>query len=47
MFIINIFAESRDELMAYLSSKGIGASIYYPKPLHLQKCFEYLGYKEG
>ncbi len=46
-YVFNIFAESRDELMAYLSSKGIGTSIYYPKPLHIQKCFEYLGYKVG
>ncbi|SDL43864.1 dTDP-4-amino-4,6-dideoxygalactose transaminase [Clostridium cochlearium] len=46
-YVFNIFAESRDDLMAFLSSKGIATSIYYPKPLHIQKCFEYLGYKEG
>ena len=33
--------------MEFLKNKGIGTSIYYPKPLHLQKCFEYLGHKEG
>ena len=37
----------RDELKAYLASKGIGHSVYYPLPLHLQPCFSYLGYKEG
>ena len=46
-YVFNIFAENRDELAAFLSSKGVATSIYYPKPLHLQKCFEYLGYKEG
>ncbi len=39
--------ERRDELLAYLKQKGVGAAVYYPLPLHLQQCFAYLGYKEG
>ena len=37
----------RDDLQAHLKAKGIGNSVYYPLPLHLQPCFEYLGYSEG
>lgn len=46
-YVFNILAEKRDELKDYLTSKEIGTSIYYPVPLHLQKCFSYLGYKKG
>jgi dTDP-4-amino-4,6-dideoxygalactose transaminase len=42
-----IRAQRRDELQAYLKSNGIGTSIYYPLPLHLQPCFAYLGYEPG
>lgn len=39
--------KSRDQLAAFLSSKGIPTAIYYPVPLHLQKAFVHLGKKEG
>ena len=42
-----IRTEKRDELQEYLKSNGIGTGLHYPIPLHLQKAYEYLGYKEG
>lgn len=42
-----IRAPRRDELRAFLAELGIGAAVYYPLPLHLQPCFEFLGYGEG
>jgi len=36
-----------DKLIAHLNKKGVDARVYYPIPLHLQKCFRNLGYKKG
>jgi dTDP-4-amino-4,6-dideoxygalactose transaminase len=37
----------RDKLREFLYGSGVGTEVYYPIPLHLQKCFEYLRYKKG
>lgn len=38
---------NRDAVHKMLQEAGIGAMLYYPVPLHLQKVHEYLGVKEG
>ena len=41
------FKLQRDKLVEYLNDKGIGCSVFYPKPLHLLNHFKTFGYKEG
>lgn len=42
-----IRTSEKSGLEAYLNKEGIEVRTYYPVPLHLQGCFEYLGYKKG
>ncbi len=42
-----IRAQNRDELRTHLAQTNIGTGIHYPIPLHLQKAYRALGYKEG
>ena len=42
-----IQTQKRDELQKYLTQNGIGTSIHYPIPPHLQKAYSGLGYKLG
>ena len=37
----------KDAMGEWLAPQGIGSAAFYPVPLHLQKAFDYLGYKEG
>lgn len=42
-----IKTEKRDELQAFLKTKGIPSMVYYPEVFHLQDAYKFLGYKKG
>ena len=46
-FVVRIAGGQRDALRAHLAKCGVGTEIYYPVPLHLQKCFAHLGWGVG
>lgn len=46
-YCIRVRHGNRDSLMQQLKTRKIGCAVYYPKPLHLQKCFKHLGYRPG
>lgn len=43
----SIRVKNRDKLQIKLKENGIPTAVHYPMPLHLQSCFDYLGYKKG
>jgi dTDP-4-amino-4,6-dideoxygalactose transaminase len=42
-YTIRVSGGQRDVVKAQLAAAGVGSEIYYPVPLHLQKCFQSLG----
>jgi dTDP-4-amino-4,6-dideoxygalactose transaminase len=46
-YTIRIPGGRRDAVKAQLAAAGVGSEVYYPVPLHLQKCFQTLGYGLG
>lgn len=40
-------SEKRADVVSSLGENGIATGVYYPVPLHLQKAYTELGYKEG
>lgn len=42
-YTLRVRGGMRDEVMRYLRANGVGCAVYYPIPLHMQKCFDYLG----
>jgi len=46
LFVIQV-PDNRDLIIEKMAEKGIYCGIHYPVPLHLQKAYSYLGYREG
>ncbi|MFH1905626.1 MAG: DegT/DnrJ/EryC1/StrS family aminotransferase [bacterium] len=45
LFVIQ--CDRRDELLAFLTERGIQCGIHYPVPIHLHQAFASLGFKKG
>ena len=45
LYVVSV--DRRDELLAYLGTKGIECKVHYPIPLHLQEAAGGLGYQKG
>ena len=43
----SIRVKDREAVQARLKDAGVPTAVFYPKPLHLQQAFGYLGYKKG
>lgn len=45
LYVVRV--QNRDELQKHLGSQKIGTGIHYPVPLHRQRAYRTLGYREG
>jgi len=46
-YVVRVAAGQRDALVRHLKAERIGCEIYYPVPLHLQRCLKYLSHGVG
>jgi dTDP-4-amino-4,6-dideoxygalactose transaminase len=46
-YVVRVRGTDRAGVKMRLAARGIGTSVFYPVPLHLQKCFAHLGGREG
>lgn len=46
-YTLQVLASNRDALKQWLVEKGVPSQVYYPVPLHLQRAYSDLGYREG
>jgi dTDP-4-amino-4,6-dideoxygalactose transaminase len=46
-YVYLVEVEDKAGIVRHLQERGIGTEEYYPRPLHRQRCFAGLGYREG
>lgn len=42
-----VLSDNREKLKNYLEENGVSTGLHYPIPVHLQKAYQFLGYKKG
>lgn len=46
-YVVRLPGGRRDRVADHLRAAGIATAVYYPAPLHVQPCFDYLGARAG
>lgn len=46
-YVVRVRDGLRETCLEGLRARNVGCAVYYPQPLHLQSCFESLGYRLG
>jgi perosamine synthetase len=46
-YTVKVSGGFRDRMLEHLNRRGIGARVYYPKPVYMQPAYQALGYESG